>query len=340
MIKFAVIGTNWITERFIEGTLNPPQGNKQAMQLNGVYSRELARAKAFADKFSDTVGNGHLTIEIFDDLQALAVSTDIDAVYIASPNSLHYQQSIHMLKNGKHVICEKPLSSTYQEALDLYKVAKENNVIFFEAYMTAHLPNFDVIQNALPTLGQIRKAHIHYCQYSSRYPAYLDGKRPNTFEPVFSNGSIMDIGYYCVALTTALFGKPLAIKAQAILLDSGVDGCGSILLDYGHFSVTIDHSKISASNQVSEIQGEAGSLLIKHVGQCLQVIHQDHAAQNELDLTTAQSENTMSYESIAFVKQIKTGEINSVYEQRSLQTAQVINEVRQQTGVVFPADKQ
>ena len=342
MIKFAVIGTNWITERFIEGTLNPPQGNKQAMQLYGVYSRELARAKAFADKFSvtDTDVANYPKIESFDDLQALAVSTNIDAVYIASPNSLHYQQSIHMLKNGKHVICEKPLSSTYQEALDLYKVAKENNVIFFEAYMTAHLPNFAVIQNAIPTLGKIRKAHIHYCQYSSRYPAYLDGKRPNTFEPAFSNGSIMDIGYYCVALTTALFGKPLAIKAQAILLDSGVDGCGSVLLDYGNFSVTIDHSKISASNQVSEIQGEAGSLLIKHVGQCLQVLHQDHAAQKEFDLTVSQSENTMSYESITFVKQIMAGEINPIFEQRSLQTAQVINEVRKQTGVVFPADKQ
>ncbi|MEL0657778.1 Gfo/Idh/MocA family oxidoreductase [Psychromonas arctica] len=337
MIKFAVIGTNWITEKFIQGTLNPPQGNKQVMQLSAVYSRELTRAQTFAAKFSvaDAI------IETFDDLQQLATSTNIDAVYIASPNSLHYQQSKHMLENGKHVICEKPLSSTYQEALDLYKTAKENNVIFFEAYMTAHLPNFAVIQDALPQLGQIRKAHIHYCQYSSRYPAYLEGKKPNTFDPAFSNGSIMDIGYYCVALTTALFGKPRSVKAQAILLDSGVDGCGSVLLDYGDFCVTIDHSKISASNQFSEIQGEAGSLLIKHVGQCEQIIHQDHSFQSEteVDLTKPQSDNSMSYESIAFVKQITKAEINPVFEQRSLLTAQIINEVRKQTGIVFPADK-
>ena len=104
--------------------------------------------------------------------------------------------------------------------------------------------------------------------------------------------------------------------------------------------MTIDHSKISASNQFSEIQGEAGSLLIKHVGQCQQIIHQDHALQSEADLTKPQSDNSMSYESIAFVKQITNAEISPIFEQRSLLTAQIINEVRKQTGIVFPADKE
>lgn len=330
MIKFAVIGSNWITEKFIQGTLNPPQGESQALQLCAVYSRDINRANDFAEKFSVS--------ECYDDLNELANAQHIDAVYIASPNSLHFAQSKQMLESGKHVICEKPLSSTYQQACQLYEIAKQNNVIFFEAYMSSHLPNFQVLKNSLSLLGDIRKAHIHYCQYSSRYPAYLAGNNPNTFDPTFSNGSIMDIGYYCVALTTALFGKPNNIKAQAFLLDSGVDGCGSVLLEYNGFNVTIDHSKVSESNQVSEIQGEDGTLLIEHVALCHQVIHQDRAHKTTTNLSQTQAENSMCYEAIAFAKQIKEGIIDPIFEQRSLQTAQIINEVRRQTGVVFPAD--
>ena len=331
MINFAVIGTNWITEKFIQGTLTPPHNQQQVMKLTAVYSRDMSRAKTFADKFS--------VLTCFDNLQSIVDDKSIDAVYIASPNSLHYSQSKFMLENGKHVICEKPLSSNYLQAVDLYKTAKDNNVVFFEAYMTVHLPNFAVLKDNLSKIGKIRKAHIHYCQYSSRYPLYLAGQHPNTFDPAFSNGSIMDIGYYCIALTTALFGAPQKINAQAILLDSGVDGCGSALLDYGDFSVTIDHSKISASSQFSEIQGESGSLLIEHVGQCHQVLLHDNQQQTQQNLSQPQSDNSMCYEAIAFVKQIVESEINPTFELRSLQTAKVINEIRQQTGVVFPEDE-
>jgi len=330
MIRFAIIGTNWITEKFVQGTLTPPFGSSQTMILSAVYSRDINKAKIFADKFSVT--------QCFDDLLSLANNKDIDAVYIASPNSLHYEQSKLMLTHGKHVICEKPLSSNYRQAIDLYEIAKENNVIFFEAYKTVHLPNFSILKENLSRIGKIRKAHIHYCQYSSRYPAYLAGKHPNTFDPAFSNGSIMDIGYYCIALTTALFGQAHTVQAQAILLDSGVDGCGSALLSYDDFSVTIDHSKISASQQVSEIQGESGSLLIEHVGECVKVMLQDNQQATLEDLSQPQAENSMCYEAAAFVKQIVDAEINPDFKLRSLQTAKIINEIRHQTGVIFPSD--
>jgi predicted dehydrogenase len=330
MINFATIGTNWITEKFITATLSSTQA-KQSMQLVAVYSRDINNANSFAKQFSITT--------TFDNLQNLATSNCIDAVYIASPNVLHYEQSKLMLENKKHVICEKPLSSNYQQALNLYRIAKENNVIFFEAYKTAHLPNFKVIQANLSKVGKLRKAHIQYCQYSSRYPSYLAGKDPNTFNPKFSNGSIMDIGFYCIALATTLFGLPKNIKAQAILLDSGVDGCGSVLLEYGDFSITIDHSKITESEQLSEIQGENGSLLINHIDECLQVLYKNHHQNTVTNLTEQQNNNSMSYEVIAFVEQIQAGKINKDFEQRSLQTAYVINEIRRQTGVIFPGDE-
>ena len=116
-------------------------------------------------------------------------------------------------------------------------------VVLFEAFKTASLPNFLLLQQSLPKVGKVRKAFINYCQYSSRYQRYLDGENPNTFNPAFSNGSIMDIGFYCLASAVALWGEPHGVTATASLLESGVDAHGVVVLDYGDFSVTLQHSK-------------------------------------------------------------------------------------------------
>ncbi|WP_372882996.1 Gfo/Idh/MocA family protein [Psychromonas sp.] len=324
MINFAVIGSNWITEEFVKGTLI-----NNDLRLAAVYSRSLSRAQSFAEKFN--------VQQCFDDLQALSKSDFIDAVYIASPNSLHFEQTLLMLENGKHVICEKPLASNSEQVEALYRAAEASNVILFEAYKTAHLPNFLQVKNNLDKIGKLRKAHIHYCQYSSRYQRYLDGENPNTFNPDFSNGSIMDIGYYCIAFTVALFGKPKKIQADAVLLDSGVDGCGSVLLNYGDFSVTIDHSKISHSDLASEIQGEQGNILIKSISLCTEITLMTDSVS---DLTQTQHENSMSDEASFFAKQIREGKMDQEAVQRAKTTSAVITEIRRLTGVRFPADKQ
>ncbi|MEL0628202.1 Gfo/Idh/MocA family oxidoreductase [Psychromonas aquatilis] len=322
MINFATIGTNWITESFINGTLV-----NNDLKLAAVYSRNLDNAKTFADKFAINL--------CFDDLEALSKCDEVEAVYIASPNSLHFEQALLMLENGKHVICEKPLASHFQQVEKLYQAAIDNNVILYEAYKTAQLPNFKQIKENISELGKLRKAHIHYCQYSSRYQRYLDGEIPNTFNPEFSNGSIMDIGYYCIAFTVALFGKPKRIQADAIILGSGVDGCGAVLLTYDGFSVTIDHSKISRSEQVSEIQGEEGNLLIKGISVLDDVTLVTDSIR---DLTLPQEQDQMSYEASFFAEQIKQGVINDEAMLQAKNTSEVITEIRRLTGVNFPAD--
>ena len=87
---------------------------------------------------------------------------------------------------------------------------------------TSYLPNLQVCREALSSLGNIRRAHFSYCQYSSRYQKYLNGENPNTFNPEFSNGSLMDIGIYPLTATIELFGKPTSVSACGSLLDSGV----------------------------------------------------------------------------------------------------------------------
>ncbi|MEF1291943.1 Gfo/Idh/MocA family protein [Vibrio sp. M260118] len=326
MIRLAIIGTNWITAQFVDAAIKTGQ-----YQLCAVYSRSLESAKTFGEKYG--------TPTLFDDLEALSTSPLVDVVYIASPNVFHGPQAIQMMQGGKHVIVEKPMASSYALAQEMFEVAQKNNVLLFEAFMSSHLPNFKRLKESLSSIGKIRKGFITYCQYSSRYPKYLAGENPNTFNPDFANGSIMDIGFYCLSSAIELFGEPTSVTAQAQLLDSGVDGSGSVILKYEGFEVVLQHSKTSDSYLPSEIQGEEGVLLMEMISTAKKLTKFTRGTDIGVDLTTKQDPNPMYYEALEFANQFKQQSMNISCTQRSLIVAKLLQEIRRQTGVVFPTDR-
>ncbi|MED4883834.1 Gfo/Idh/MocA family oxidoreductase [Bacillus smithii] len=327
MIKFAIIGTNWITEEFIKAAKEVPD-----FSLKAVYSRTEEKAKEFAAK----VGT-ELT---FTNLEEMAKSNEIDAVYIASPNSFHAEQAILLMNHGKHVICEKPMASNTKEVQAMIEAAQQNNVVLMEAMKTTLLPNFQAIRKHIHKIGKIRRYFASYCQYSSRYDAYKQGTVLNAFNPQFSNGSLMDLGVYCLYPMVVLFGKPLNVKANSVKLETGVDGEGSVILDYGEMDAVVQYSKISNSYIPAEIQGEEGSIIIDaiHTPQKVEIRYRDGRIE---DITETQDHHPMYYEAKEFIELIQNGkqqsEINS--HQHSLTTIEIIEKARKQTGIVFPADK-
>ena len=326
MIRIGVIGTNFITDRLIEGAKEVKDAN-----IAAVYSRTEERAKEFADK--------HNIKYTFTNLEEMAKSDLIDAVYIASPNSLHASQTIVFLKNKKHVLCEKPFASNKKEVEEMINAAKENNVVLMEAMKTTLLPNFKVIKENIHKIGKVRKYFASFCQYSSRYDKYKAGEVLNAFKNELSNGAIMDIGVYCISPMVNLFGKPNTIKANGIMLKTGVDGEGSAVFGYDDMEGTVIYSKISNSYLPSEIQGEEGSIIIDKINTFnnVKIVYRDG---REEILSVKQKDANMYYEVEEFVNLIKNGEkeskINSLQVSRDV--IEVIDEARKQIGVVYPAD--
>ncbi|PSU34382.1 Gfo/Idh/MocA family protein [Photobacterium lutimaris] len=326
MIRLGVIGTNWITDRFINAALSTGH-----YQLTAVYSRTLEKASDFASKYEP--------VKCYDSLDELANSDVIDAVYIASPNSLHASQAKVFIKAGKHVIGEKPLASNITDVQELVELAAEHQVLLFEAMKAIYVPNFEVIKKALPKLGRLRKVYFSYCQYSSRYQKYLDGENPNTFNPVFSNGSLMDIGVYPLSSAISLFGEPNSMTAQGSLLDSGVDAHGTLVLHYPEFDATIAHSKVSDGFIASEIQGEQGTLLIDFISEChsVKLCRRDEPV---VDLTVEQDENAMRYEAEEFARLYSEGSVSHEGLIRTQIVSAITTQARAILGVRFPADEQ
>ncbi len=250
MLRFGIIGTNFVSEWFVgacrrSGVCEPV----------AVYSRDAGRGRAFADRhgLDDSVGS----------LEALV--DEVDAVYVASPNLLHHEQSARAIEAGRHVLCEKTLGATADQARDLVDRAHRNGVVVMEAIRSLYDPAFDIVRERLALLGPIHQVHFEKQQYSSRYDRFLAGEQLNAFNPDLANSAAADIGVYCLEPALDLFGAPRGATGSGVLLGNGFEGSGVLLLDYPGMTVTCSWSKVTTSRQPSSIHGELGTLVLDSV---------------------------------------------------------------------------
>ncbi|WP_391573105.1 Gfo/Idh/MocA family protein [Cohnella sp.] len=328
MLRFGIIGTNWITEDFIDAAKR-----NNDIELTAVYSRTEEKGRAFADK--------HGIPHVYTDLERFASSAELDAVYIASPNAAHADQAIMCMSKGKHVLCEKPLASNAREVRRMVEAAKGDGVLLMEAMKSTFTPTFRALRDNLHKIGKVRRYCGSYCQYSSRYDLYKRGELPNAFNPALSNGSLMDLGVYCLYPLVVLFGAPERIQASAYILESGADGAGSLLLGYEGMDAVVHYSKIVDSYASAEIQGELGTIVFDKISRPdnAHIRYRDGSIE---ELTQPQEDNAMYYEVREFADLLAAGkresDINS-YDS-SIKVMELMDEARRQTGLEYPADKE
>ena len=172
-IRFGVVGTNFITDWVIAGAKEDSR-----FVLSAVCSRTRERGEEFAAKYDIP--------HIFTSIEEMAASDKVDAVYIASPNFLHCQQSIVCMQHGKHVLCEKPLASNARQAREMCQMAQERGVVFMEAMKSTLSPNFRAVIDNIHRIGTPRRYFASFCQYSSRYDKFKEGVVLNAFRPELS----------------------------------------------------------------------------------------------------------------------------------------------------------
>ena len=332
MIRFGIIGTNFITDTLLDAAKLCPD-----FELKAVYSRTMERAQAFAAK--------HGAELVFDDLEAFAACDQIDAVYVASPNCCHAPQSIFLMEHGKHVLCEKPIASNSRELAEMIAASKKNGVVLLEAMRPLHTPAFTAICENLHKLGTVRRVYFDFSKYSSRYDKFKSGIIENAFNPALSNSSLMDIGVYCAAPMVAIWGMPEKIVSSSVILHNGMEGSGVILASYpgmqasGHGMLAeLVYSKITDSKMPNQIEGEDAAMLIDAISTPLNVkICYRSGKTEELDIP--QVSNNMCYELNAFIGLIQTKQVDHKWNEISVMEMQLLDEVRRQQNIVFPADQ-
>lgn len=321
MIRFATIGTNFIVDKFIAAA-----GNCRDVQIQAVYSRTGEKALQFAQK--------HGIKRIFTDLNELAKDKEIDAVYIASPNSCHFEQSVLMLKNGKHVLCEKTIASNSKELQIMLKTARENRVILLEAMRNVFDPGFSAIKSNLEQLGKIRQVNFRYCQYSSRYDNFKAGIIENAFKPELSNGAMTDIGVYCIHPLVKLFSMPEKITAHCIKLHNGVDAHGTVCAMYPDMIANLTYSKIVDDKTPSTIVGEDATMYIDEITNPCNVSIQFRNKMTKTVFTKVKSCNLI-YEIEEFTNLITFPPTVNPHNIYSLQTIALCDEIKEQCSILL-----
>lgn len=327
-VRFGIIGTNFITEKILNAAKL-----ESRFELTAVYSRTQERAAEFARKYNIPY--------TFVSLKEMAESSLIDAVYIASPNSLHASQSILFMEQGKHVLCEKPFASNAKEAKSMIDASGKFKVTLMEAMKPSLTPNFIKIKDHIKDLGIIRRYFSSYCQYSSRYDNLKNGIVENAFNPVLSNGAAMDLGVYTIYPMVVLFGKPKKIDATGLVLSTGVDGQGAVNFEYEGMNATVLYSKIANSSLPTEIQGEDGTIAIDRINIINNVRLKNRLTEKEVVLSQPHNSDEYYFEIAEFINLIQEGKLESEINSHnnSLITMEIIDEIRRQLNVMYPADK-
>jgi predicted dehydrogenase len=326
-MKIATIGSGMIVHGFLDAV-----SRVEGAECIAVYSRKEKIAKLLAEKFE--------VEHIYTNLDEMFLDPNIEVIYIASPNSLHYEQALKALNAKKNVILEKPFTSNYKQAAHLANVAKENCLMIFEAITTRHMPNYQIVKDNLDKIGRIRLVQTNYSQYSSKYGALLEGERPNVFNVQFSGGALMDINLYNLHFILGLFGTPETVKYFPNTHENGIDTSGIAVLKYPDFLAQAVGAKDSNSMNFAQIQGEKGYIHV--VGGSngvkeVEIVMNDGSSEI---LNHQTEENRLVYELQEFVRIFNKEDHNSSYQllDESLQLMQVLDSLREDGDIVFTSD--
>ncbi|MED4163581.1 Gfo/Idh/MocA family protein [Halalkalibacterium halodurans] len=325
-MKIATVGTGPIVEAFLSA-LDEIDGP----MCVAMYSRKETTAKPLADQYNIPT--------IYTDFDHMLADPNVEVVYVASPNSLHYQHALQALEHRKHVICEKPFTSTARELEHLISVARKNELMLFEAITTIHLPNYQLIKENIHKLGSIKMIQCNYSQYSSRYDRFLSGETPNVFNPAFSGGALMDINVYNIHFVMNLLGPPEAAHYIANQHANGIDTSGVLVLKYPHFISECVGCKDTQSMNFVLIQGEKGYIHVENgANGCRNVkIYLDDQT-SELNAQT--NDNLLYYETRTFYEMYQAKNFEKCYEllTYSHSVMRVMEHARREAGIEFPAD--
>lgn len=249
-MKLAILGTGKIVEEVL-----PVLKEINGIKLSAILStpRSIEKAEKLAELYAISQASS--------DYDSILANPDVDTVYVALPNHLHYDYAKKALLAGKHVICEKPFTLTLAEFEDLAKIAEQKNRILLEAITNQYLGNFASIKANLAKLGDIKIVECNYSQYSSRYDAFKRGEIAPAFDPAKGGGALRDLNIYNIHLVVGLFGKPERVQYLANM-ERGVDTSGILIMDYGNFKAACIGAKDCSADIKSTIQGNKGSIAV------------------------------------------------------------------------------
>ncbi len=218
--------------------------------LQGVASRDINKAIKFGDRYN--------AIRFYGSYTELAEDPAIDVIYIATPHTLHFENTMLCLRNGKSVLCEKPLGMNYDEVKIMSEYAKRSNLFLMEGLWTRFIPATEKLLELIDN-KEIGDLIMLRADFGFKAPYNPESR---VFSRNLGGGSLMDVGIYPVYLSLLTLGNPSAISAKSEFTKTGVDAYCSMSFEYNNTAMSILESSIVSQTRTEALLYGTNGLII------------------------------------------------------------------------------
>jgi len=217
-MKWGILATGSIAAKFAD-TINQMEDTQI---LVACASRTMKKAESFRQKYN--------ILRAYDSYEAMVQDPEVEAVYIATPNNLHYENCVLCLNAGKHVLCEKPFTVTKEEGEKLFALAEEKGLFLMEAFWIRFLPALRKMQELIQSgvIGDVVWARSDYGYISK------GARKDRKFNSDLAGGALLDIGIYNLGFMRMVMDdmNPISFDSQHHINEYGTDDFSTILLKY------------------------------------------------------------------------------------------------------------
>ncbi|MFM1974558.1 MAG: hypothetical protein RL524_545 [Actinomycetota bacterium] len=321
--RWAIIGTGGIARAFTEDLKR-----LEDHEVVAVGSRNIETAEDFAAQFPGVTPYGS-----YEEL----IEVDADAVYVATPHPMHYENTLLAMQAGKPVLCEKAFTLNAHQARSLVSYSRDNKIPLMEAMWSRFLPHLQKISSIISEgeLGEITSIAADHGQYIPFERA------PRLWEPALGGGALLDLGIYPLTLAHLVLGMPSSIHAEATLTEQGVDLNTSMLLRYSTGAHALLSCTMASRGSVSAmIAGDRARIEIDgsfYAPTSFRVITRDGVTTEYPNLYQGIG---LREEAAEFARVIRSGEIESplMTHQGSIELMEIMDSIRHQIGVKYPQE--
>lgn len=321
--KIGILGAGNIAAKMAETLQNLPTA-----QLWAVAARDTVRAKNFAERYGAKKAYGSY--------EELAADSEIDLVYIATPNNCHLAHAMLCLQNNKHVLCEKPFTVNKSEAKELFSFAKQQKRLITEALWTRYMPMTRQLCSLLQE-GAIGEPHVLQASMSALAPL------PRLKDPDLAGGALLDIGVYLLTLDALVFGTEVEnISSSVIKSADNIDIQNCITLIHpGQKQSVLSCTMLSVSDRRATILGSDGYLVIDNVNNIEQIEVFNKDRQSVAVYQRPPQTTGFEYEVLACIRAIENGELEcpEMPHSETLRILGLMDTLRKEWCIAYPCER-
>lgn len=320
MLRFGLIGAGAIAHAFSTAC----QGT--GVTLQAVASRSIEKAREFQKKYG--------FIQAYGDYLSLYQDPLVDAIYVATPHGLHYEQMKEIIQHKKHILCEKAFTLNRQQASHIFELAKAQGVFVMEAMWTRFLPVTQTVLNRIQNgmIGEIQSMKVDFAFGGNPSD---DARLMN---PALGGGALLDVGIYPITYANLVLGVPNTLEAKARLTHTKVDGTVDLIYHYNHAVATLHASVIEEGGKDAWIYGSKGSIKVPFFWGAHEAYIYDLSKEIIEHIEIPHKVNGYEYEIHGFIEAVENHSYRTHWMnvENTLEILRQMDEIRKQIGVAYP----